>query len=366
MSPGINLSDEPGIPNYSTMKRFILIVVLTVAGVCVIWIVLRLKTKSTNSSSGMVSSRTNGTPNLGIGSNAPVTQNPKPRTFRGLEDRRSMSWDERLKWLEQNGEVPIDADAVDWQLAQQTSWWGKPLNPKEFWKDRVVWLDKSSEDAARRKGRGYPPIPYNDTRFASYENDRDFDNSKMWDVEGANIRFRGTERESVFWTEFIKTKPHPPERLTREQYQIANRMLGSKYRYDQGGNPARANPQRLAQRQQSEIGQAQRLGSPAEALSEDALFWSYVMKQREEYTAHIAPLSGVNQVAFTNWIGGLFVDRKYVTEPLTAEQLTAANAWKAVYLQRLRREKVDESYINAYLQSWNLPREAVFSGTNQP
>jgi hypothetical protein len=46
--------------------------------------------------------------------------------------------------------------------------------------------------------------------------------------------------------------------------------------------------------------------------------------------------------------------------------MRAANAWKIAYLQRLRREKTDESYINAYLQAWNLSATEVFGGTNSP
>lgn len=84
------------------------------------------------------------------------------------------------------------------------------------------------------------------------------------------------------------------------------------------------------------------------------------MKQREEYAAYIAPLSGINNMVVTNWIRRLFVDRKYVTEPISEDQIKAANAWKITYLQRLRREKVDESYINAYLKAWKLSTNQVF------
>ena len=53
-------------------------------------------------------------------------------------------------------------------------------------------------------------------------------------------------------------------------------------------------------------------------------------------------------------------DRALITEPLTQDQLDTANAWKVAYLNRLRAEKWDESYINAYLQAWNLSEEYVF------
>jgi hypothetical protein len=45
---------------------------------------------------------------------------------------------------------------------------------------------------------------------------------------------------------------------------------------------------------------------------------------------------------------------------LTQEQVDAANAWKVQYLNRLRNEKWDESYINAYLQAWDLTEDYVY------
>ena len=45
---------------------------------------------------------------------------------------------------------------------------------------------------------------------------------------------------------------------------------------------------------------------------------------------------------------------------LTAEQIRAASAWKMAYLQRLRREKIDTSYVDAYLRAWNLSWAEVF------
>ena len=65
----------------------------------------------------------------------------------------------------------------------------------------------------------------------------------------------------------------------------------------------------------------------------------------------------------------LAVDAKYLTQPLNAEVLKLANAWKGPYLQRLSKEKVDPSYINSYLRAWNLKPEDVFADgrtTSQP
>lgn len=275
-------------------------------------------------------------------------------------ERRKMQWADQIQLLERHGQVPEDADVGDWQYAEHTSWWGKRLEAKEFWKDRVVWLDESAREAAKRKGRGCPPMPYDDPRFAQYENDKDIDNSMMWNVEGPNTRFKGTERESAFWSEFGKTHPHPPVDLAREQYMVADSILGARHLYNKRGNPARTTVERLAQGDVWKKQRAQELGTPEESLGEDALFWSYVFRKREEYETKIAPLAGANSRVVTNWVGRLFVEPKYVTEPLTSVQLKAANAWKFAYLQRLRREKTDESYINAYLKAWNLSREEVF------
>ena len=46
---------------------------------------------------------------------------------------------------------------------------------------------------------------------------------------------------------------------------------------------------------------------------------------------------------------------------LSADDLKAANAWKIAYLRRLRTEKTDESYINAYVKAWGVDPKVVFT-----
>jgi hypothetical protein len=48
------------------------------------------------------------------------------------------------------------------------------------------------------------------------------------------------------------------------------------------------------------------------------------------------------------------VDRSFIVDELTSQQLQTANAWKIAYLRRLRREGVDEIYLNAYVRAWSL------------
>jgi hypothetical protein len=88
------------------------------------------------------------------------------------------------------------------------------------------------------------------------------------------------------------------------------------------------------------------------------------MGKRAEYQRYLDMGDQTNEPVFTVLFSSLAVDRKYITEPLTPEQVQAANAWKVAYLQRLRREKVDEQYITAYMQAWKLTPEQVLSSTN--
>jgi len=105
------------------------------------------------------------------------------------------------------------------------------------------------------------------------------------------------------------------------------------------------------------------LGYPSEALSDDALFWTYVQTKRDEYENKFADNTGATVRSVSNFFHHVYVDRKYITDPLSAEDIQAANAWKIAYLRRLRQEKADESYINAYMQAWNLSSNDVIGMT---
>lgn len=106
-------------------------------------------------------------------------------------------------------------------------------------------------------------------------------------------------------------------------------------------------------------------GFPAEAFTDDALQWKYVLDKRAEYEQYYVLTGRENTLYSSNYLARLWVDPKLITEPLTDEQRETANAWKIAYLQRLRRENTDESYINAYLTAWNLSAAEVFGQTNR-
>jgi hypothetical protein len=91
------------------------------------------------------------------------------------------------------------------------------------------------------------------------------------------------------------------------------------------------------------------------------------MNRRQEYATERARATdwesrapGEAKRIVGRFLEGLAVDKKFITEPLTDAEVKAANSWKTAYLQRLRQQKVDESYIGAYLKAWNLSSAEVF------
>ena len=242
-------------------------------------------------------------------------------------------WFSRLELL---GEVPEgDWKYHDWQVAQTTGWWGKPLDPNKFWKGRVMWNDEKATSDAQRHGRLYPPMPYEDTNLPPYPNDDGI--RCAGSLDGPNIDYAESSKEGAFWDRFDKTHPRPPDQIKHEQngnidqlrhrddWHIRHNLLNYNY--------------------------------PPEAFTTNALFWAYVQMKRAEYQQFV---ESTNDPAYRTVMGNLLVDPKLVNEPLPPEQIRAANAWKIAYLQRLRREKTDEQYIQAYLRAWDLNAAEVF------
>lgn len=313
-------------------------------------------------------------PNIGSTSNqspsTPDIKNHAPETLVPLARRQGMTRGSRLNWLEQHGRVPDDAEAADWSLAQETSWWGKPIDPKSFWSNRVVWLSDTNEMAARRLGRRYPPMPYQDGSLAAYH-DKGEVHPRLGAAEGPAYRFHMTSLENAFWDKHTTTHPYPPENITRAQVRFAEsylRMLGEVGLALRSGYViSREEVEQSASRKRQDL---MDFGYPPESLSSNALFWSHVETRRAEY----ARLTNLNHSAGEPPEGGmvpsffkrLAVAPKWITEPMTEAQTNEANAWKIEYLQRLKRENIDSTYINAYLQTWKLASERVFPQSAPP
>jgi len=90
------------------------------------------------------------------------------------------------------------------------------------------------------------------------------------------------------------------------------------------------------------------------------------LDKHAEYQYQYVGTHRENTIYASNYLARLWVDPKLITQPLTDEQLKAAAAWKIAYVQRLRKENSDTSYISAYLQVWNLSAADVFGVTNGP
>ena len=272
-------------------------------------------------------------------------------------ERAKMSNRERLQWLEKNGQVPEDAEYMDWYLSQKTSWWGKPLDPKKFWKDRPVWNDKSAVKDAQRHGRLFPPIPTDDPRYkdsSRYMTLSDNDTVlRSGGVEVAGYDFHGTYREGFFWDDFGKTQPKPPEDLDREAEFAAKEFMSA------SSDSAMTGINVDVIRNQAK-NDGKPLNYPPEEFADNALSWTYVVIQRKQYEHYLNVGWATNGGIIENFLQDSKVDAKLITTPLSADQFKAANAWKVSYLQRLQKEKVDKSYIDAYRQAWNLPATEVF------
>lgn len=270
--------------------------------------------------------------------------------------RLNMSDADRIQLLEVLGCVPEDADMSDYILAENTSWWGKRLDSVEFWRYRIIWYDFAIEREARRRGRGYPPMPWVDTNILDRS---DVDKQAGgFSIEARLPRYVASEREDVFWDRFIKTHPHPPDQI--QDWLERNALRVAYYTHLLTKDPETAAKYRLTKddlNRESDLRDAETFFFPPECVSSEAYHWAYVMKKRREYDAFLTNGRAAYPVVVSNFFKEVYVDHSLITEPLTPEQIKAANVWKVKYLRRLRAEKWDESYISAYKQAWNLSEE---------
>ena len=274
--------------------------------------------------------------------------------------RRKIVMDDRLTVLEGLGEVPSDANLDDWHIAERTSWWGKRIDPQKFWKNRIVWLDSSATLAARRRGRLYPPIPFEAFGLPEYPSDEGSDHASLaW--EGSEPHFHVNSLERAYWEEFAKTHPRPPEDLETKQLEVSETLLKmQKYAETHVGLAGISNQTMDDSRTMVKTRVLNR-GYPPEALSDDALFWSYVLAKRKDYQDLLNAGQPPTGIAVQNLLKHLAVETTLVTAPPNEQALQSANAWKVAYLQRLQNENTNESYISAYLKAWSLSSTSVFN-----
>lgn len=276
------------------------------------------------------------------------------------EERLKMQRNERLALLEGLGYLPYDADWSDYKIAEETSWWGRRLDPEVFWKDKVIWLDGTAVGEARRRGRGYPPMPYEDPSVQD-RSDEDLPRDG-YELESPNHHLVLSARENAFWDKFVKTHPIPPRDIIHWQTDRADRWLDDinilSNRPDFAARLGITESSRI-RTLETDRRDATPFGYPPECISPEAYRWAHIMKKRKEYAERLASGWTPAQI-LQDFLEDVYVDPKYITEPLSEEDLRAANAWKVEYLRRLRAEKTNESYINAYMQAWSLSSNEVF------
>jgi hypothetical protein len=108
---------------------------------------------------------------------------------------------------------------------------------------------------------------------------------------------------------------------------------------------------------------------PGEALKTNALFWTHVLAQRQEYQDL---LSRGDAGSVSNFVQRAEVDPGLIVGDLTPEQGHAAHGWKIDFLRRIKREGTSDHYIDAYLRAWNLdpafltPADPGPTGTGLP
>jgi len=268
--------------------------------------------------------------------------------------------------LEMLGRVPSPNENRDWYYAEQTSWWGKRLDPQTFWNNRVVWLDHSASFAARSRGRGYPPIPYDVPSYSKVSDD-DIIPDEYWQGPELWMPKRVyTQRERSFWNSFPKKHPRPPDNIKLWLKDNADSWLRTKYRIENDPDYVKkfkVRPGRLENDLFSVLDKAKTSWYPPESVTPEAYQWDHVLRKRVEYENLIVSGDVENKREMDKFFREVYVDHTLITEPLTQEQINAANAWKVKYLNRLRSEQWDESYINAYLQAWDLTEEYVFESS---
>ena len=277
-------------------------------------------------------------------------------------ERVRMSRADRLALMERLGHVFEDADWDEFNIAEDTTWWGKRIDPLLFWSNRVVWLDEGAMNKAWRYGRSWPPIPQGDTT-CSNRNDEDHKGNGFNIQGGTCFSSVSSDREGAFWDKFSKTHPTPPAELARWQESRAEdwvRCMDILANDQVRATRLRLSPSDPNDMLESRQREANDMGYPSECVSSNALFWCHVMRKRKEYAKLVGGGRETNSTDFDDFFRTAHVDRKWITEPLTPEQLEAANEWKVAYLRRLRAQKTDVSYIIAYLQAWGLDTKAVF------
>lgn len=256
-----------------------------------------------------------------------------------------------LEELEVLGQLPSAPSTEELKLAEKTSWWGSPLDPVTYWKDRPVWHDPTERSATDR-GRQCPPIPFDDPSFRQCST-QDWQLNGSATPEGYTPRYVSNDYEQNFWSKWARLLPRPPKMIDAEQLRAAKSIMSSELRSRQAKQRGRPITAVDVERYWETVGRSAIAdGSPPEAFSRSAIYAAFVLSV---YAKHGASASN----ELNSWRG--IVPNEYLdaTESRLREM---DKEWKRSYLNRIENELSKnpqlapfmERYIKAYSDAWAL------------
>jgi hypothetical protein len=276
---------------------------------------------------------------LGVFSRSVAAAAPPEHSHKVEEDRGSMAFRERIE-REKSG-------------IETNGWWGQPMDPKVFWRDKVVWLDAVAIDAARQRGRRMPPPAFDDSAMSL----ESYSSLIIDGAEGARERLYA--HECRFWVKWTALLPRPPgdiearqERAAADYFWLHSSQYAGLAKEDSLlASPEVAVRDRLSAIQLSALDE----GFPVEAFEPDALYGVYVPKKRQEYAKRVAQGLEDGKTVSSEFGRMCGVSSDVIVHEVTDEEDGQSSAWKIRYLRRLLRTNTDESYLLAYCKAWKLP-----------
>jgi len=234
---------------------------------------------------------------------------------------------------------------------ETNAWWGKPVAPLDFWAGKPIWIDDVAIRAARERGRRMPPPAFDDPSMSLEEY------SQLIDVQSQESLDAVYEHERRFWAKWGSLLPRPPSDISTFQQEVAEECFWSKSaKYRQLCDKSTALRNEDFEHRLSRVQlKALEAGIPHEAVEHEALRWIYMLSKRKEYHRRVEMGLEDGNTVSSEFAETLGIDAKLVLQPVTADDLRDANAWKSRYVNRLLREEVDQSYVSAYCRAWGLP-----------
>ena len=275
---------------------------------------------------------------------------PVTRTELGLRPNERLTRAD----LERLGQLPVSPWTVEQQLAEKTSWWGKPLDSGTFWRNRPIWITQDVRWAANSRGRQCPPIPFDDPDLL-FLSTNDIRGKGAAGIEGYTPAYVSSVREHNYWAKWDRLLPRPPDAIVSEQIRAARSILFSEQQSRKPPDQQRGRPisAKDVNDRWNRIGRsAQADGFPPEAYQRKALYVAAVLNMYA--TQGTSASNSLNQ--WRDIVPDEYLD---ATEPTLRE---LDKEWKRAYLDRLKNglphhpqlAPFMDGYIKAYLESWRL------------